>query len=126
MIGVPFVHQGRSGAGVDCIGLGVVCAKGAGFNIDDRTDYPRQPDGQLIPAVSTHCHQVSGIYKPGDESNWLPGDVLAMRFKKDPQHLAIWTGETVIHCFEGVGKVVEHNLDDKWKRRIHSVWRLNE
>jgi cell wall-associated NlpC family hydrolase len=39
-LGVPFVHQGRTEWALDCVGLLVMAARGAGIPIQDRTDYP--------------------------------------------------------------------------------------
>ena len=54
----------------------------------------------------------------------LPGDLLLMRFAGEPQHLAVFTGETIIHAYQATGRVVEHSLDDKWRRRIVRVYRF--
>jgi cell wall-associated NlpC family hydrolase len=54
------------------------------------------------------------------------GDVLMMRFTGEPQHVGIYTGDTLIHAYESVGKVVEHRMDDKWLRRIVRVYRFKD
>lgn len=54
----------------------------------------------------------------------IPGDVLLMRFKNDPQHLAIFAGETIIHSYSTVGMVCEHRLADVWIARIVGVYRF--
>ncbi len=48
-----------------------------------------------------------------------------MRFNKDPQHLAIFTGENIIHSWQIPGQVVEHRLDEDWAQRIVSIYRVN-
>ena len=57
-----------------------------------------------------------------------PGDVLLMRFRKDPQHLAFVTdyadGLGIIHSYSSIGRVVEHRLDEKWRRRIVAAYRV--
>jgi cell wall-associated NlpC family hydrolase len=49
-----------------------------------------------------------------------------MRFTGEPQHVGIYTGDTLIHAYESVGKVVEHRMDDKWLRRIVRVYRFKD
>jgi cell wall-associated NlpC family hydrolase len=57
-------------------------------------------------------------------SDMHAGDLLLMRFSGEPQHLAIYTGDTIIHAYERVGKVVEHGMDAAWRRRIVRVYRV--
>jgi hypothetical protein len=47
-----------------------------------------------------------------------------MRFGNEPQHLAVFEGDNVIHAYESIGRVVEHRLDDKWRKRIVRVYRF--
>ena len=47
-----------------------------------------------------------------------------MRFSGEPQHLAIFTGENIIHSYESVGKVCEHRMADVWAVRIVRVYRF--
>ena len=47
-----------------------------------------------------------------------------MRFAADPQHLAIYTGETIIHAYEAVGRCCEHRLSSMWKARIVRLYRF--
>jgi len=49
---------------------------------------------------------------------------LLMRFMGDPQHLAIYAGETIIHAFAAGRKVCEHRLDDVWRARIVRIYRF--
>jgi uncharacterized protein YijF (DUF1287 family) len=58
------------------------------------------------------------------------GDVVWMRFEKEPQHLGIvgdyvHGGLSLIHAYNGAGvnRVVEHRLDDTWRARIVAAWR---
>ena len=53
-----------------------------------------------------------------------PGDVLLMRFKKEPTHLGIHAGDNLIHCWQPVGMVCEHLLDGAWQRRVVAVYRF--
>lgn len=119
LLGVPFRHQGRNRYGVDCIGLVVLAARACGLDVSaDRTDYPRDPVGALQPALLGRLSEVTAV--------WWPGDVLLMRFGNEPQHVALWTGAGIIHAMARSGRVVEHGLDAKWRRRVVAVYRFPE
>jgi uncharacterized protein YijF (DUF1287 family) len=60
-----------------------------------------------------------------------PSDVVWMRFDGEPQHLGVvgdyvHGGLSLIHAYNGAGlnKVVEHRLDEAWRRRIVAAWRF--
>jgi cell wall-associated NlpC family hydrolase len=116
-VGVPFRHQGRTRHGVDCIGLVVCAARDIGLTLADRTDYPRDPNG-LLPLEM--ARQFAPVESP------QAGDILLMRFRGEPQHVAILAGATLIHGYASIGRVVEHGLDAKWRRRIVATYRLKE
>jgi NlpC/P60 family putative phage cell wall peptidase len=118
-IGTPFHHQGRApGLGLDCIGLVIVALNAAGVAVRDRTDYGRRPDGKsLVEALEAHgATRAENIQK---------GDILLFRYDKQPQHVALATGEnTIIHSFAPARKVVETAYDDYWKRRLIAIYRF--
>lgn len=118
-IGLPFVHQGRTEFGVDCVGLVVKSAEEIGVDTSgDKTNYSRLPHGVLLPVLDDIMFRVDG--------DWQVGDILVMKFLNEPTHVGIWTGENIIHSYSTLGKVVEHRMDDKWKRRVVAVYRLKE
>jgi cell wall-associated NlpC family hydrolase len=116
-LGVPFAHQGRSRHGLDCIGLLVLAARDAGARIEDRADYPRDPNGLLPVELARQFDAVE---------DRQPGDLLLMRFAGEPQHLALCAGDTVIHSYASIRRVVEHRIDAKWARRIVQTYRIRE
>jgi cell wall-associated NlpC family hydrolase len=116
-VGVPFRHQGRTRHGVDCIGLVVCAARDIGLTLADRTDYPRDPNGLLQLEMARQFAPVESTQA---------GDILLMRFRGEPQHVAILAGATLIHGYASIGRVVEHGLDAKWRRRIVATYRLKE
>jgi cell wall-associated NlpC family hydrolase len=59
-----------------------------------------------------------------DVASRQPGDILLMRFKYEPQHIAICAGETMIHAYANVGKCCEHLIDGAWVSRIVRVYRV--
>jgi len=112
-LGTPFHHQARlQGVGVDCVGLVIGVARTLGlvapdFDVDA---YPRQPDGKsLMHLVQMHMR---GLH--ADEA-MQPGDVVVVRFDRDPQHLGILGdyrhgGLSIIHAAAEPGRVIETRL----------------
>ncbi len=47
-----------------------------------------------------------------------------MAWGREPQHVALVTDHGIIHSYSGVGKVVEHGLDDRWQQRITAAYRF--
>jgi cell wall-associated NlpC family hydrolase len=110
-LGVRWHHQGRSRAGLDCIGLIVRVAHDLGLSLADVHGYGRHPDGdRLLAGLRTHCVERSGAAP-------APGMVALMRFDIDPQHLAIVvpyavdSGLAIVHALAPARRVVEHRLD---------------
>lgn len=122
-LGVPFRHQGRSLLGLDCVGLILYVADCLGITCTDVEGYSRRPSGGLLETAFDQ-HVSLGILMRVDPDAMQPGDFLMMRFEREPQHIAILTGENIIHSHLAVGKVCEHRLDDKWRSRIVRVYRL--
>jgi len=111
-MGVPFVHQGRSIEGVDCAGLLILAHRECGLEAPDMGGYARTPNGNEL---RTHIETANVIAR---STYSTPGAIVLFRFKNEPQHVGLSTGKTLIHSFSQVGKVVEHNWDDIWIRRI--------
>lgn len=123
LLDTPFQHQGRlPGVALDCVGLVVAVATVLGYTVVDRSDYGRAPlNGELETALDSQpCLQRI------DLADMAPGDVLLARFKKRPQHVAIYTGAGIIHAYGAVGKVVEHDIDAAWRSRIVRAYRFVE
>lgn len=119
-IGTPFRHQGRSvGRALDCAGLVIHVVRTLEIDHQDRTDYPRRPHNNELQAqldLQDNLDKVSGPPQAGD--------ILLMRFGREPQHLAIFTGANIIHSWQQAGKVCEHILDPVWKARIVAIYRF--
>lgn len=121
-IGTPFHHQGRlKNAGVDCIGLVVGVAKIFGLEDYDDYVYPKYPEkNQLMPKLETILERV-------DIEDAEPGDVLVFwinRHTRIPQHIGLKTDVGMLHTFETIGRVVEHGLTKKWRRRLCAAFRF--
>tara|TARA_R100000152_G_C6777873_1_gene208044 strand:+ start:2869 stop:3270 length:402 start_codon:yes stop_codon:yes gene_type:complete len=118
-VGTPFVHQGRSKHGLDCVGLLVQVARDLGFEAHDFTAYSLRPSSaQLMRLIGRSCDRVEGDPEVGD--------ILVFQYIGPgwPQHAAIKTMRGMVHSYRGgPNKVVEVSFDDAWKDRLHSVWR---
>ena len=111
-IGTPFMHQGRiPGKALDCAGLAVVVA-GKWFAVAEPRAYGRSPHLGLLQEWVEAQDFLEPTGKPE------AGGLMLMRFGKEPQHLAICAGETMIHSYGSVGKVVEHNFSPVWRARV--------
>lgn len=122
-LGTPFHHQGRiKGIALDCAGLIVSVAHDLGLEYIDQQGYGRDPYKDLLRTALNEQPCLTVV--PLDQMQ--AGDVLLMRFGREPQHLAIYTGSGIIHSFETVGIVCEHDLTEVWRRRILAVYRFKE
>lgn len=119
-IGTPFVHQGRiPGKALDCAGLLVTVAAAIGAEYVDVAGYSRIPTGVLAGVMESQPCLVR--IKVAEAT---AGDVLVMRFAKEPQHLAVLAGGTIIHSHAAVRMCCEHAFDDTWRRRVVTAWRF--
>jgi len=118
-LGTPFRHQGRIvGIALDCAGVVCHVAESIGLIYDAPTNYPRTPyKGLLEQTLDAQPCLVRA-------DDMRPGDVLLMRFGREPQHVAIYTGSTVIHAYEAVSRCVEHAIDAEWLSRIVRIYRF--
>jgi cell wall-associated NlpC family hydrolase len=116
-VGVPFLHQGRSRRGVDCVGLPIVVCQALALipsNFGLRA-YGRTPSGELEQRLLEHCQQIE---RP------VAGSLIVIAWTRLAAHVAICTGDAMIHAYESVGRVVEHGYRGRWTRMTHSAWRL--
>lgn len=116
---VKFRHQGRiAGQWLDCAGLVAYVADQIGADYNEWPGYGRSPHDGLLKTVLDEQPCLDRVYTR------QPGDILLMRFGREPQHIAICAGDTVIHSYEAVGEVVEHTLDSIWAARIVGIYRF--
>lgn len=122
-LGVRWQHQGRNEHALDCAGLIVRVAHDLGLTDFDCIDYDRRPYADTIRTVMrASCVDVSG--QPP-----AVGMVALMRFEREPQHLGFigdyhLGGLSLIHAYAYSRKVVEHRMDDVWRRRIVAMFEL--
>lgn len=121
LIDTPFRHQGRApGVGLDCAGVFVLVCRAFGLPVEDEPAYGRNPYKGLLEKCVARQPFMTKV--PKDEAR--EGDILLMRFDGEPQHIAIHAGETMIHSYEHVGRVVEHRISSMWRARIVHVYRF--
>ncbi len=116
-LNVPFRHQGRDGHGIDCVGLPIVVCQSLGL-LDQRFDvanYGRLPSGELVTRLQAVCRPIEKA---------VPGSLIVIAWSRLAAHVAICAGETMIHAYERIGRVIEHGYRGRWVRMTHSVWSL--
>lgn len=121
-IGVPWVHQGRNRYGLDCAGLIVAVGQNLGISgWDVNFNYSRDPDGRMQPHIEERAQLLSEL---------KIGALIMIKIRYAPQHLAIVSdyGDNfgMIHAYQSIGKVVEHELIDWWRDRIVGIYALPE
>ncbi len=124
---VPFRHQGRNRAGIDCAGL--IQMVGEHFGLSpagaDPRDYGRLPERNLM--VET----VRTLAREKRFEDWKPGDFVVARDLDVlwPMHMAIlfeYPGRpgqpAIIHSYARAGKVVESRLPKEWYQKIAATF----
>lgn len=119
-VGVPFRHQGRNRAGVDCVGFVAVIAIPAGLAPPsiDRQDYGRMPSsGEIELRLARHLVKVEEA---------LEGDVIVIRWRVAQQasHVAYCAGDTLIQAYGRSERVVECGYREPWRRMTAAVYRF--
>lgn len=118
-LGTPFVHQGRiKGVGMDCAGLIVHVLESLGKPHTDLRGYPRLPYRHML---ENHLDAQPCFSRV---SELKPGCVLLLRILHHPQHLAIWTGTSIVHAYSDAGRVVEHRIDAAWRKKISRIYEI--
>ncbi len=120
-LGVPFWHCGRARTGVDCIGLPICAARDLGVIIADIESYTVHVDPEVLCGnIEHYCRTV-----PAEERQ--VGDLLIFTSRRNPQHVAVQTGEaTMIHAWDSVKMVQEHHVTEAWLRVLYRVYRWKE
>lgn len=124
LVGVRFVHAGRSRNGLDCVGLLVTAATLAGLHVYDNRVYSRIVDGAyMVAELAKACAEI-------DVGSAAPADVLLMAIGNHPQHVALVAEAgpggplSIIHAYQSAGMVVEHEFGAQWRRRTIGAYEL--
>ena len=121
-LGVPFRHRGRSAQKLDCVGLVWLAYRDCGVDLPCPTDYGREPQASRFMAAIVAA---LGPAVPGPPQI---GDVVCLRTKKHPHHVAIVCDHPdyplgLIHASGEHDRVVWHGLDASFLARIASIHR---
>jgi NlpC/P60 family putative phage cell wall peptidase len=119
-LGTPYRAQAHVlGVGVDCVNLvnEVLCAVGA----HERRELPvyrARPNGTLQDQVGEYLNRIPIIQAD-------TGDVLLFKHPTmGPSHLALLTSKTtIIHAYMMNRRVIEHSIDDRWRKMIAAAFR---
>lgn len=122
-LGTPFQHQGRlKGQGVDCLGVVSAVGRALGVVDHDELDYGASPRPRRMgEGLRRHLIEIPICAA-------LPGDVVWMAWRSEPQHLGILTDIGILHAHSLVrdgaqeGRCVEHPLDAEWRGRIRAAF----
>lgn len=121
-MGVRYLHQGRTRAGVDCAGFVVAVLQEQNLlppKFRDTRDYGRHPQGTLVEMLAAYCTKVA---EP------VAGDLVAIRWPRDTvaSHLAVYTGADghIVHAFGKARAVVETSYGRPWTTWTDSYWRV--
>lgn len=126
-LNVKWRHRGRSRHGVDCAGLGVLAYRDCGIELPDYTLYGREPHNDGLIKYLT-----AALGDPLPTGSALKdGDIIVMRFVKEPHHVAIVAdavyGGTaalnIIHADGQTARVLEVRLDESTAERITHIYR---
>jgi cell wall-associated NlpC family hydrolase len=119
--GVRFLHQGRSRHGADCLGYIAAMLSELGsdtFLQELPHNYARSPQSLLIEGLTRLCRQIP----------LQPAALILFQWPHTPDasHAAVYTGTTMIHAYQSLGKVVEHGFRGPWAKRAVSYWAMPE
>jgi cell wall-associated NlpC family hydrolase len=118
-LGVRFLHQGRTRMGCDCLGFigGMLAELGCTVGLENLPlNYARNPQALLVDTLNRVTHTIE----------LQPAALVLIQFPNTshPSHAGIFTGSTLIHCYQGVGRVVEHGYQRPWIKRTAGFWAI--
>ena len=96
----------------------IVIAREFGNTPWDLTAYTHAPGVKnIIKGMETECYRIP-------VRKMLPGDLIVMQVNTpEPWHVGLKTDKGLLHANAQFRKVVEHELDDDWRRKISLVYR---
>lgn len=123
-IGLPFLHQGRTDNGADCIGFAGLILADIGIALPPlRTDYGRTPSAKKLES-----ELVRFLGEPIPLVSMEPGDIVSMKWFAESNHIGLVTPHPerrfgLIHSYKNATRVIEHGMDSIWLSRITGVYR---
>lgn len=125
-VGVRYRHQGRTGEGLDCIGLPVVARQVLGLPaLDSEPGYSRTSSSM---EMLNFCREQMAEVSPNDLQ---PGDIL-VQIDGMTRHMAIVCdypmGDSfgIIHAWLPNKRVTECRLDDAFMAKVRGCFRFKE
>jgi hypothetical protein len=116
-VGTRFRAQGRRiGLGLDCVGVALLAAAGAGVRLAPVPAYALgglQDDLLAATLLALGCRRVRRA---------KPGDLVEYALAPGHRHLAVISDRGIIHAHAGLGRVVEGPVPDDWPVVAH--WAL--
>lgn len=128
LLGVKWRHRGRKPWAVDCVGLVLLSLHAAGLELEDEKHYGREPwKDKLRQKLRAR------FGPPIREEQWQPGDIALFKWGGyEPSHIGLladykYSGFALIHSRRAKVQncVVEHALDERWRRllvEVYSPW----
>ena len=123
-LGTRYLHQGRSRAGVDCIGLPVCVRAELGLPALDASGYARSSaSSEMLDYCKANMIEIQ-------RADLTLGDVL-VQMDGTARHMAIvadcaYGGFSIIHAWLPSRKVVECRLDDYFMQTVRGCFRFPE
>lgn len=124
-----FRHRGRSSSHVDCAGLGWRIYHDCGVDLPDFRLYGHEPHKDGLLRYMTAALGEPVHVAPVRATDLQLGDVVLMRFEKEPHHVAVIADYPIPGHFSFIdadgmeGKVVERRLSEKYLAKITHVFR---
>lgn len=121
-LGVPWRHQGRTRAGIDCAGLIVLVARDLGLADYDSTAYGRRAQGQGF--VEHFRSQMEGVAVSEARSS----DVLVFADQAYPCHCGFLTERLdtphLLHAHALRRQVIEEPYAGEWRAKVKFAFRF--
>lgn len=130
---IPFVHQGRTLDGIDCVGL-------LAWVLEYTEALPAYPRDPVNGELERYLEEVLGPplftftkakrMTAADMALLQPCDIVSMQYKGPIRHVGLLVPYepqagylSLVHTDSDVGHTTECLLDDWWTPRIMRVWR---
>lgn len=108
-LGTRFRAQGRLAAvGLDCVGVVLLAAAGAGLSLGPVPPYALGGDHDLLLAQTLRALRLRRVRRP------RPADLVEYALVAGHRHLALITDRGILHAHAGVGRVVEGPAPAEW------------
>lgn len=116
-LGTRFRPQGRSiGIGLDCVGVALLAAAGAGLKLNPVPPYALNGDHDGMLAETLRRLGLRRVRRA------RPGDLIEYALGPGHRHLALITEHGILHAHAGLGRVVEGPEPADWP--VASRWAL--